>query len=37
MELYEGTQSLVPMLVVAGVLWLIVVAVYVEFEVRRKR
>jgi len=37
MELYEGTQSLVPMLVGAGVLWLIVVAVYVEFEVRRKR
>ena len=35
--LMEGTESLVPMVVVAGVLWLIVIAMYVEFEVRRKR
>jgi len=34
--LVEGTTSLVPMLAVAGVLWLIVIAMYIEFETRRK-
>jgi len=35
--LCEGTESLVPMVAVGLVLWAIVIAMYVEFEVRRKR
>jgi hypothetical protein len=33
--LHEGTESLMPMLVVAGVLWLIVIALFVE--IRREK
>lgn len=28
----EGTESLVPMAIVAGILWLIVISMFVEFR-----
>lgn len=36
MTLCEGTESLVPMVVTAVLLWAIVIAMYIEFETRRK-